>query len=134
MTEPPVWTLETLKEHFDALRAADREAVSTALAAAEKAVAAAMAASEKAILKAENAADKRAEASNEIRGAMVDAQKSFADKAETERRLKNLEDKAIADAGRTIGASQLWAMAAAVVVAVAAVVAIIFKVVPGGGG
>ncbi len=69
----PVWTLATLKEHFDALRAADREAVATALAAAEKAVAAAMAASEKAILKAENAADKRAEASNEIRGAMVDA-------------------------------------------------------------
>ena len=132
MTAEQVWTIETLKEHFDALRTADREAVTTALAAAEKAVAAAMAASEKAILKAETAADKRAEASNEIRGAMVDAQKSFADKAETERRLKNLEDKDIAAANKAIGAGQLWAMAAAVVVAVAAIIAIIFKVIPGG--
>jgi hypothetical protein len=131
MVDQP-WTLETLKEHFDALRAADREAVSTALAAAEKAVAAAMAASEKAILKAENAADKRAEASNEIRGAMVDAQKSFADKAETERRLKMLEDAHIADASKTIGASQLYAAAAAIVVAVGALITIIFKIVPGG--
>jgi hypothetical protein len=126
MTEPD-WTLVTLKEHFDALRAADREAVSTALAAAEKAVAAAMAASEKAILKAETAADKRAEASNEIRGAMVDAQKNFADKAETERRLKNLEDKDIATANKSIGAAQLWGLAVAVVVAVGAIMAIIFK-------
>lgn len=132
MTETgPAWTLETLKAHFDALRLADREAVSTALAAAEKAVAAAMAASEKAILKAENAADKRAEASNEIRGAMVDAQKSFADKAETERRLKMLEDKDIAATSKTIGAGQLWAMIAAVVAAVGAIIAIIFKLNPG---
>jgi hypothetical protein len=126
----PVWTLQTLKEHFDALRSSDREAVATALAAAEKAVAAAMAASEKAILKAENAADNRAEASNEIRGAMVDAQKNFADKAETERRLKMLEDAHIADASKHVGASQLYAAAAAIVVAVAAIVSIIFKVIP----
>ena len=127
------WTLETLKEHFDALRAADKDALDKALNAAEKAVAAAMAASEKAILKAETAADKRAEASNEIRGAMVDAQKNFADKAETERRLKHLEDKDIADASKTIGVGQLWAMIGAVVVAVAAIMAIIFKLAPGAG-
>jgi hypothetical protein len=125
MTEE--WTLVTLKEHFDSLRAADKEAVTTALTAAEKAVSAAMAASEKAILKAETAADKRAEASNEIRGAMVDAQKSFADKAETERRLKNLEDKDIASANKSIGANQLWGVAAAIVFAVAAIVTIVFK-------
>jgi hypothetical protein len=124
----PGWTLETLKEHFEALREADKEAVSTALAAAEKAVTAALTASEKAILKAENAADKRAEASNEIRGAMVDAQKSFADKEGTERRLKALEDSQLAASSKTIGAGQLWAMAAAVVVVIAAIMGIVFGV------
>ena len=125
------WTIETLKEHFDALRTADKEAVATALAAAEKAVTAALTASEKAILKAEGAADKRAEASNEIRGAMVDAQKNFADKAETERRLKSLEDARIAASSKTIGANQLWAMAAGIVLVVVAVMGLIFKL---GGG
>src|SRR5688572_6549075 len=71
------WNLAVLKEHFDALRVDDKEAVATALAAQEKAVAAALVAAEKAVLKAENAAEKRFEASNEIRGAMMDAQKNF---------------------------------------------------------
>lgn len=124
------WTISTLKAHFDALRQADKEAITTALTAAEKAVAAAMAASEKAILKAESAADKRAEASNEIRGAMVDAQKNFADKAETERRLKSLEDKDIASASKTLGAGQLWAGAGVVVFVVAAIMAVIFGFSP----
>jgi hypothetical protein len=122
------WTFTTLKQHFEALREADKEAVATALAAAEKAVTAALTASEKAILKAENAADKRAEASNEIRGAMVDAQKNFADRAETDRRLKALEDARIAAANKSIGASQLWAAAAGIVIVVAAIMGIVFGV------
>jgi len=71
------WNLASLKEHFDALRQADKEAVATALAAAEKAVTAALTAAKEAVLKAENAAEKRFEAGNEIRGAMMDAQKNF---------------------------------------------------------
>lgn len=129
----PQWTLETLKEHFDSLRAADREAVSTALAAAEKAVAAAMAASEKAILKAEGAADKRAEASNEIRGAMVDAQKNFADKAETERRLKTLEEKDIASSSKSIGIGQVVGIIVGVIVVSGVISGIIFSVLNGVG-
>jgi hypothetical protein len=111
------WTLETLKEHFEALRADDKEAIAAALAAAEKAV-----------LKAEarTLADK--EASNEIRGAMVDAQRNFADKDATDRRLKALEDFQLAAASKTIGAGQLWAMAAAVVVVIAAIMGIVFGV------
>lgn len=121
MADDSSWTLSTLKTYLE-----------SKIEAVEKNAALALSASEKAILKAENAADKRAEASNEIRGAMVDAQKSFADKAETERRLKMLEDKDIAAASKAIGAGQLWAMAGAVIVAVAAIFAIIFKLAPGG--
>ena len=78
------WTLDAVKEHFEALRVDDKEAVATALAAQEKAVAAALVAAEKAVLKAENAAEKRFEASNEIRGAMMDAQKNFPNLAQFE--------------------------------------------------
>lgn len=100
------WTLDTIKVLFDArfedMRryfsdliqvqeqtnrdrfTAAEKGVSTAFLAADKAVSAAMAASEKAVLKAENAAEKRAEASNEIRAAMIDQQSKFADKNATE--------------------------------------------------
>lgn len=100
------WTLDTLKVHVDAriedMRryfsdilqtqeqtnrdrfTAAEKGVATAFAAADKAVNAAMASSEKAVLKAENAAEKRAEASNEIRAAMIDQQSKFADKNATD--------------------------------------------------
>lgn len=100
------WTLDTLKVHIDSrledvrryfsdqlqtMEQTNRDrfttaekAVSTALTSADKAVQAAMAASEKAVLKAEMAAEKRAEASNEIRAAMIDQQSKFADKNATE--------------------------------------------------
>lgn len=100
------WTLDTLKVYADArledLRryfsdlmqvqeqtnrdrfTSAEKGVATAFDAADKAVTAAMAASEKAVLKAENAAEKRAEASNEIRAAMIDQQSKFADKNATE--------------------------------------------------
>jgi hypothetical protein len=73
--------------------ASSKEAVTSALAAAEKAIAAAMTASEKAILKAEAAAEKRSEASNEIRAAMIDQQKNFADKSQTEFRFGSLDQR-----------------------------------------
>jgi hypothetical protein len=57
---------------------ASEKAVASALAAAEKAVAAALSAAKEAVTKAEAAQSKRDDASNEIRGAMVDQQKNFA--------------------------------------------------------
>ena len=105
---PHGWTLDTLEEflsnkiegirgYFSDLRLLDKESVTTAMIAAEKAIAAAMTASEKAILKAEMAAEKRSEASNEIRAAMIDQQKNFADKVQTEFRFgamyQRLEEK-----------------------------------------
>jgi len=124
----PVWTLETLKEHFDALRTADKDAVTTALSAAEKAVAAAMAASEKAILKAENAADKRAEASNEIRAAMVDQQKNFSNKEQTDMRLKMLEDAMALGKGRVLGVSQIVGMIGGGIVMIGIIIGIVVAV------
>lgn len=125
------WTIPQLKEHFDALRAADKEAITTALTAAEKAVAAAMAASEKAILKAENAADKRAEASNEIRAAMVDQQRNFASKDETERRLKMLEDGNASDKGKSAGFGQLAGLIGGGLTIVGIIIAAAYTVIQG---
>jgi hypothetical protein len=64
---------------------------------------------------------------NEWRGAVDDQQKNLANKQDTERRLKALEDAQLANASKSIGVGQLWATAAAVVVAVAAIMAIIFN-------
>lgn len=112
------WTLDTLKVYADARLEDTRryfadllsvqeqtnrdrftsaeKAVTTAFSAADKAVQAAMAASEKAVLKAEMAAEKRAEASNEIRAAMVDQQSNFADKGSTEMQFTS-QDKRITE-------------------------------------
>lgn len=104
------WNFSTLKEHFDALRQADKEAVSTALAAAEKAVTAALTASEKAILKAEAAANDRFAAGNEIKGAMENAQKQFATMdavAALRDRIDKLESAALTAGGKYTGMALL---------------------------
>jgi len=88
--------IDILKEKDAAINdrfASSKEAVNAALAAAEKAINAAMTASEKAILKAEASAEKRAEASNEIRAAMIDQQKNFADKVQTDFRIDAANQK-----------------------------------------
>lgn len=108
---PHGWTLDTLETYLTSKvdsvivlsnerEAANKErsdsskeAVTTAMTAQEKAISAAMAASEKAILKAEAAAEKRSEASNEIRAAMIDQQKNFADKSQTEFRFGAVEQR-----------------------------------------
>lgn len=102
---PHGWTLDTLETYLSSkvegvIRLANeretsskersdaaKEAVAAALAAVEKSNAASMAASEKAILKAELGQEKRNEASNEIRAAMMDQQKNFAAKSETDFRF-----------------------------------------------
>jgi hypothetical protein len=117
---PHGWTLDTLEEYLtsklqavEALSneretvnkerfATSEKAVTTAMAAQEKAIGAAMTASEKAILKAEAAAEKRSEASNEIRAAMIDQQKNFADKAQTEYRFGAL-DQRLEESSKLIG-------------------------------
>lgn len=74
------WTVETLKAHFDALREADKQAVSAALAAAEKAVTV-----------AEANAEKWRDNANEWRGAMGDREKDFARRVEVDTAVGNLD-------------------------------------------
>lgn len=93
MTTTTGWTLETLKEYVTERFNSSEKAVSAALAAVEKGNAAAMASAEKAILKAEASADKRAEASNEIRAAMMDQQKTFATREETGLKFTAIEQR-----------------------------------------
>lgn len=114
------WTINTLKEHLEARLEAVKENAALALAA-----------SERAIVKAEAAAEKRADASNEIRGAMVDAQRSFAtiqQFALLKEQHDKLESKLAAIENKSTGAGQLWAMLIAVVLAVAAINGVIFAI------
>jgi hypothetical protein len=60
------WTVDTLKEHFEARLNAQRTAMEAAFAA-----------SEKAILKAEAAAERRFESVNEFRGQLTDQTRTF---------------------------------------------------------
>lgn len=97
---PNGWTLDTLEkyltEKFSALTALSNERESRNVerfAAARENVAIAMTASEKAVGKAENAQEKRNEGLNEFRQAMLDQQKTFSPKSETDFRFLTLENR-----------------------------------------
>jgi hypothetical protein len=70
------WNVYTLKEHFDGLASARDKAVEAALIAQKGEVAAALAAAKEAVLKAEISTDKRFQAANGFREAMLDQQKT----------------------------------------------------------
>lgn len=98
------WTIGTLKEHFEALIAANdvrysqrfaaqELAVKDALAGQEKAVNAAYAAQERAILKAEDAQKDYNQRSNEFRGQLDDQAKTLMPRQEAIGLIKVLDDK-----------------------------------------
>jgi uncharacterized protein YhaN len=89
---PDGWTFATLYKHVSLLSDAAKEAVTAAIAAAQKAVD-----------KAESAQQLRNEAQNEWRAAMKDQQATFADKEQTERRLKSIEEALATRAGAERG-------------------------------
>lgn len=76
------WTVDTLKEYLEALRADDQKAVSAALQAAKEAV-----------TKAENATEKRFESVNEFRQQLADQTNTFISRLEYDAQHKALEDK-----------------------------------------
>lgn len=82
MNEPTPWTLEALRLHMLELREADKEAVSTALAAAKEAVA-----------KAEAAAEERFRSVNEFRGQLSDQAVTFMPRSEYESRHSDLNNR-----------------------------------------
>ena len=78
--------------------------------------------SEKAVAKAELASEKRQDAANEIRAAMIDQQRHFADKEQTDFRLKALEERLAVAGGRSQGIGIVVGVIFAVVSSVGAVV------------
>jgi len=85
---PDGWTFTTLYKHVTMLSEASKEAVNAAITAAQKAVD-----------KAEAAQQLRNDAQNEWRAAMKDQQATFADKEQTERRLRTLEEARASQSG-----------------------------------
>ncbi len=121
-----------LREYLEALRLADLDAINRRFIDAEKAVQSALAAADKAVNKAEIASEKRADASNEIRGAMVDAQATFWTKVEgsgLERRVALIEEAISRAAGKSSGVGMttgaIYAFIAAAASTVIAILAIL---------
>jgi cephalosporin-C deacetylase-like acetyl esterase len=102
------WTVDTLKEYLDKLRETDQASIKTAL----------------------DSANKRADQSNEIRGAMVDQQKTLATVVAHNAladRVGKLENLQAADSGKSAGIGLVWGGAIAIIVAGTTVAAFIFR-------
>jgi hypothetical protein len=82
LTEPRDWSIAALKEHFEALRAADAAAISAALMAAEKAVNV-----------AEINAERWRNSANEWRAAMDDRERRFAQRDAVDAADRNLQNQ-----------------------------------------
>ena len=95
--------------------------------AAKDSITIALTAAEKAVAKAEVASEKRQDASNEIRAAMIDQQKNLANKGETELRFSMIEQKVedlskfrYSTTGHSKGISEFWGWIVAGVAALGA--------------
>ncbi len=110
---PDGWTFATLHRHFTALSDASKEAVNAAIVAASKAVD-----------KAEDAQRLRNEVSNEWRSAMSDQQKTFADKATTERRLSLLENAIQNQMGKERGVGMVGSLVIGVAIVVSGLITV----------
>jgi hypothetical protein len=85
------WTLETLKEHFDALITSNDRRYEQRFKDSQTALDAALNAAKEAVLKAENATEKRLEGQNEFRGTLDDWQKTTMPRSEAELRMGAIE-------------------------------------------
>jgi Flp pilus assembly protein TadB len=117
------WTVETLKEHLEAITARQDEAVAAALTAAKEAV-----------LKAENAAAKRFDSVNEFRAQLTDQaatfmtrQESLARHEQAAEKIADIQDRLNRNEGRSSGISASWAALLGVAGLVGAVVAVITR-------
>jgi hypothetical protein len=101
------WTVDTLKEHFEAL-----------LDQRDKQIALALSAAEKAVTKAETATEKRFDSVNEFRQTLTDQNKTFA----SAERVDGLTQRLDKIEGRSGGLSDGWkylALGIGVLIAVA---------------
>lgn len=148
------WTVETLKEYFEALLAAydlrygqrfiaQELAVKDALVGQEKAVTAALVAADRAVAKAETAAEKRFESVNEFRAQLKDQQIGLLSRAEADSEFRAIREIVGAQAkeittireaqsvsfGKGAGLQAGWAIALAVLGAVGTIAGIIAIIV-----
>lgn len=114
MAEPRQgWTLDTLEKYLSSRIDGIKDNTSIAMAAADKAVS-----------KAETAAEKRFDSVNEFREAMKDQQASFADKQQTDFRLKAIEGRLKEIGGVSIGVAVSASVVVGLVTAMAAIVTV----------
>jgi small-conductance mechanosensitive channel len=85
------WTLETLKEHFDAINTAKDARQEQRFKDSQMAVEAALNAAKEAVAKAEAASEKRFESVNEFRAQMGDQQRTLMPRSEAELRMSGIE-------------------------------------------
>ncbi len=114
----------SLKDHFEELRRNDLEQINRRFAEQKESVNTALTAADKAVNKAEIASEKRQDAGNEIRQAMIDQQATFVTKVEfsgLERRVALNEDAISRSAGRSTGAATSSELAFRIIAAIAAV-------------
>jgi hypothetical protein len=116
------WNVYTLKEHFDGLASARDKAVEAALIAQKGEVAAALAAAKEAVLKAEISTDKRFQAANGFREAMLDQQKTET-MSDLKMAISKIENK---DLGATTSTDRLMQMLP-ILISLVAVAAVLFK-------
>jgi hypothetical protein len=120
------WTTDTLKAHFDTLRAADLKTIDQRFTSAEEAVHRALESADKASTKADNATEKRFEGVNEFRATLSDQATRLIPRAEVEQIVKGLNDKIEDLRGtRRAGVASIGAL----VVGVAVVAAVIAQVI-----
>lgn len=124
------WTLEALKEHFQALMVESDRRNQQRFEGQEKAVGAALQAAKEAVEKAEAAANKRFDSVNEFRQQLSDQAASFMPRREAEQRLGVLETQANRQSGKEDGSGRFGASLLAIgslLIASAAVLVAIFR-------
>jgi hypothetical protein len=126
------WTTDTLKYHFDTLRATDLKNIEQRFSAAEGAVRQALESADKASTKADNATEKRFEGVNEFRATLSDQAQRLIPRAEVEQIVKGLNDKIEDLRGtRRAGVASIGALAVGVAVVVAVIVQVMVLVLRG---
>lgn len=100
------WSLDTLREHLQALLVEADKRNQQRFDGQEKAVSAALQAAKEAVTKAETAAEKRFDSVNEFRQQLSDQAASFMPRREAEQRLGVLEAQGNRQGGREDGAGR----------------------------
>lgn len=124
MTVDGGWTLETLKEHFQALMTQADRRNQQRFEGQEKAVSAALQAAKEAVIKAEAAAEKRFDSVNEFRQQLSDQAASFMPRREAEQRLGVLESYVNRQGGKDDSTGRFGGVVVAVISLVIAAVSV----------